>query len=230
MKKNFTLIELLVVIAIIAILASMLLPALNQARERGKSSNCTNNLKQLGTGFMQYCNDYQDMLPPVYYSGTTFNWQQALMGAPSDAAAVTVGPYATTKLFWCPSMIQSARYASQWSSATIEYGLNVYLYPRSNGNGVSPKIAQLKNPSRKLMLTDTWYSATNTNSGYYRWKYDASSNGWGWPAGRHSSSVNVLHVDGHVAPYRISNVVNPWGTDPFNSSNTDNLQYNRYGY
>ena len=56
MKQHFTLIELLVVIAIIAILAAMLLPALSAARERARSANCVNNLKQLGYGFTMYCN------------------------------------------------------------------------------------------------------------------------------------------------------------------------------
>ncbi|MBO4633041.1 MAG: type II secretion system protein, partial [Lentisphaeria bacterium] len=62
-EKKFTLIELLIVVAIIAILAGMLLPALNAARERAKSASCIGNLKQTYTVARMYLNDYNDFFP-----------------------------------------------------------------------------------------------------------------------------------------------------------------------
>jgi len=101
-RFGFTLIELLVVIAIIAILAAILFPVFAKAREKARQSSCASNLKQIGLGYMQYVQDYDETYPPYFWSSgpgwyppypgywTTslvpYLKSNGILGCPSDSA------------------------------------------------------------------------------------------------------------------------------------------------
>ncbi len=133
-RRLFTLIELLVVIAIIAILASMLLPALQKARERAKETRCISNLKQFGAAYAMFANDKRGCIPNIaaingrYAPGDTwqskFGWPNARLfigGTSADwcmqgMSRLWYRKYITdANMFFCPSDMTYTK-AKQWDT------------------------------------------------------------------------------------------------------------------
>jgi prepilin-type N-terminal cleavage/methylation domain-containing protein/prepilin-type processing-associated H-X9-DG protein len=225
-KAQFTLIELLVVIAIIAILASMLLPALSQAKNKAKAIACMSNEKQLGLGVISYSVDWDDYLPvaksTVFTSGFSVYWKQQLASyvgieeAP-DAWALVGGSRCDD---FCSGVFACSAFDPNLPSdcptnrgAYGGYGWNIV----SNGVGTTleatddasrpVKIQEVKLPTKTFCFGDA-ASTPGENNSYY----GVLCNPWSAATMNlvsyvHSRRGNYAFIDGHSEALRPEEIV-----------------------
>ncbi|NMA19824.1 MAG: prepilin-type N-terminal cleavage/methylation domain-containing protein [Lentisphaerae bacterium] len=217
-SKSFTLIELLVVIAIIAILASMLLPALGRARSRATQISCLNQLKTAGTALHLYADEYQDFMMPMH-AGSTYGvlsykiWLQMLSYLNivySDKAMFESSR--KTKRYMCPAVpVPESRWGLNAGQdfGAYSWAMNMKLQTFNTWASLR-RVSYVKKPSSALRIADT----INGDLVNYTHAYNFDRNN-GTAATqarfdfiRHGGSSNALFFDGHVKTLKPADVPN----------------------
>ena len=214
--KYFTLIELLIVIAIIAILASMLLPVLNKARQRGTATQCTSRLKQTMQGCLLYDGDYNGQIM-LYEKVNNRSWLRIMQDRYLNRM-VTICP--NTKPYSGDDIkLETYRYCygmgNYRGAAGREphFGNNFYFNVADKGWGFNTK--QTRQPSKLAVLADTVYAnnyATYSGVGCYQFEFrDFTEHDAVGVFLAHQNNANIAFLDGHVSALNRDRLY-PWPT------------------
>lgn len=208
---GFTLIELLTVISIVAVLATILLPALNKAREKSKSVKCLSNLKQMGSALIMYTCDHNEYLPTVQQensagAGTYKVWYARdvlgqYVGYNGKIVTSAASKAWQGTIFDCPSNTLG-EVAPASGSATVNYGFNNMTDGLGGNSGIiTPFLKVSTVATDTFAIADTGAVNNNANGCFYLGYGAWTSYGmWGFYPW-HSKGVNFLSISGSAKYY-----------------------------